>query len=109
MKRTAGTESVGRAIRRKNRKKYSAEKKIHIVLEGLGVEESISALYRRDGISPNLYYRWSKDFLEAGKKRLQGDTVREANTSNLKTEPIKPRGRRHLISGPLQNAVNGCI
>ena len=80
MKRTAGTESVVREIRRRTRKKYSAEEKIQIVLEGLRGEESISAICRREGISPNLYYRWSKDFLEAGKKRLQGDTVREANS-----------------------------
>ena len=80
MSRTAGTESVVREIRRRTRKKYSSEEKIQIVLEGLRGEESISAICRRVGISPNLYYRWSKDFLEAGKKRLQGDTVREANS-----------------------------
>jgi transposase len=73
-------ESVVREIKRKTRKKYSSEEKIRIVLEGLKGEESIAAICRREGIVPNLYYRWSKDFLEAGKKRLQGDTVREANS-----------------------------
>ena len=73
-------ESVVREIKRKTRKKYSSEEKIRIVLEGLKGEDSISAICRREGIVPNLYYRWSKDFLEAGKKRLQGDTVREANS-----------------------------
>ena len=73
-------ESVVREIRRKTRKKYSSEEKIRIVLEGLKGEESIAAICRREGIVPNLYYRWSKDFLEAGKRRLQGDTVREANS-----------------------------
>jgi transposase len=73
-------EKVVREIRRKTRKKYSTEEKIRIVLEGLRGEDSIASICRREGISPNLYYRWSKDFLEAGKKRLQGDTVREANS-----------------------------
>jgi len=76
-------ESVVREIRRQTRKKYSAEEKIRIVLEGLKGEDSIAAICRREGIVPNLYYRWSKDFLEAGKKRLQGDTVREANSAEV--------------------------
>ena len=67
-------------IKRKARRRFSSEEKIKIVLEGLRGEETIAALCRREGISPNLYYRWSKDFLEAGKKRLQGDTKREANS-----------------------------
>ena len=73
-------ESVVRDIRRNTRRKYSTEEKIRIVLEGLKGEVSIAELCRREGIVSNLYYRWSKDFLEAGKKRLQGDTQREANT-----------------------------
>ena len=83
------TESVVREIRSRTRKHYSSEEKIRIVIDGLRGEESISAICRREGINPNLYYRWSKDFLEAGKKRLMGDTVREANSgevSNLRTE-----------------------
>ena len=66
-------------IRRKTRRKFSAEEKIRIVLDGLRVEYSIAELCRREGINNNLYYRWSEDFLEAGKKRLSGDTVREAS------------------------------
>lgn len=77
------SESVVRDIKRRTRRKYSAEEKITIVLEGLRGEESISAICRREGIAPNLYYRWSKDFLEAGKKRLMGDTLREANSSEV--------------------------
>jgi transposase len=73
-------ESVVKEIRRKTRRKFSSEEKIRIVLEGLKGEESISALCRREGIPTGLYYRWSKDFLEAGKKRLKGDTEREAST-----------------------------
>ena len=76
-------EAVVRDIKRRTRRKYSAEEKITIVLEGLRGEESISAICRREGIAPNLYYRWSKDFLEAGKKRLMGDTLREANSSEV--------------------------
>ena len=77
------SEAVVRDIRRRTRRKYSSEEKITIVLEGLRGEESISAICRREGIAPNLYYRWSKDFLEAGKKRLMGDTLREANSSEV--------------------------
>jgi transposase len=74
---------VVKEIRRNTRRKYTAEEKIRIVLEGLKGEVSISELCRREGIVSNLYYRWSKDFLEAGKKRLQGDTVREATSSEV--------------------------
>ena len=63
-------ESVVWDIKRRTRKKYSTEEKIRIVLEGLRGEASIAELCRREGIHPNIYYKWSKDFLEAGKKRL---------------------------------------
>ena len=76
-------EAVVRDIRRKTRRKFSVEEKIRIVLEGLKGETSIAELCRREGIAANLYYRWSKDFLEAGKKRLAGDTVREATSSDV--------------------------
>jgi transposase len=76
-------ESVVREIRRNTRRKYSTEEKIRIVLEGLKGEVSIAELCRREGIVSNLYYRWSKDFLEAGKKRLAGDTAREASSSEV--------------------------
>ncbi len=84
-KENPGPEAVVREIRRKTRRKFSAEEKIRVVLEGLRGEASIAELCRRESLNPNQYYRWSKDFLEAGKKRLQGDTVREA-TSNEVTE-----------------------
>jgi transposase len=70
-------------IRRKTRRKFSAEEKIRIVLDGLRGESSIAELCRQEGINNNLYYRWSKDFLEAGKKRLSGDTMREANSDEV--------------------------
>ncbi len=77
-------EKAIRDIRRKTRRKFSAEEKIRIVLEGLRGEESVASLCRREGIAANLYYRWSKDFLEAGKKQLAGDTVREATSDEVK-------------------------
>lgn len=77
-------EKTVRDIRRRTRKKYSAEEKIRIVLEGLRGEESIAELCRREGLNPNVYYRWSKEFMEAGKKRLAGDTVREATSDEVK-------------------------
>jgi len=76
-------EAKVREIRRKTRRKYSAEEKIRIVLEGLKGEETIVELCRREGISPNLYYNWSKEFLEAGKRRLMGDTKREATSHEV--------------------------
>lgn len=82
-RKSQNPESVVREIRRKTRRKFSIEEKIRIILDGLKGESSIAELCRREGIVPNLYYRWSKDFLEAGKKRLKGDTEREANTSEV--------------------------
>ena len=75
--------SIIRDIKRRTRRKFNTEEKIRIVLEGLKGEESISEICRRESISPNLYYRWSKDFLEAGKKRLAGDTKRQANSDQV--------------------------
>jgi transposase len=76
-------ESVVKEIKRRTRKKYNAEEKIRIVLEGLRGEASISEVCRREGINPNVYYKWSKEFLEAGKKRLQGNTEREATSNDV--------------------------
>ena len=77
-------EKVVNEIRRRTRRRFSAEEKIRIVLEGLRGEESIATLCRREGLAPNLYYRWSKEFLEAGKKRLLGDLKREATSDEVK-------------------------
>src|SRR6476469_1615150 len=76
-------DKVVKDIRQATRKQYSAEEKIRIVLEGLRGEDSIAELCRREGIAQNLYYRWSKDFLEAGKKRLAGDTARAATSDEV--------------------------
>ena len=82
-------EKVVREIKRHTRRKFSSKEKIRIVLEGLRGEETIAELCRRESINPNLYYNWSKEFLEAGKRRLAGNTKREASSqevSHLKQE-----------------------
>lgn len=87
----ASAEKLVKDIRRATRRQFGAEEKIRIVLEGLRGEDSIAELCRREGINQNLYYRWSKDFLEAGKKRLAGDTAREATSDevrNLRSEAL---------------------
>ena len=78
------TDRMVKDIRRKTRKKHSSEDKIRIVLEGLRGEDSIAELCRREGIAQSLYYSWSKEFLEAGKKRLAGDTARQATSPEVK-------------------------
>ena len=83
MRQPSGSESVVREIRRKTRRRFSSEEKIRIVLEGLRGDESIAELCRREGIVQSLYYKWSKDFMEAGKSRLAGDTKREASSEDV--------------------------
>src|SRR6187401_1869209 len=77
-------EETVRDIRRATRRHFSAEEKIRIVLDGLRGEDSIAELCRKEGIAQNLYYRWSKEFLEAGKRRLAGDTARAATSDEVK-------------------------
>ena len=77
-------EQIVKEIRRATRRQFFAEEKIRIVLSGLRGEDSIAELCRREGIVQNLYYRWSKEFLEAGKKRLAGDTARAATSDEVK-------------------------
>jgi len=89
MRRKSGSEKppaeqVIKDIRRATRRHFSAEDKIRIVLEGLRGEESIAELCRREGIASSQYYGWSKEFLEAGKRRLAGDTARAATPSEVK-------------------------
>jgi transposase len=80
----AAAEKAVKDIRRATRKRHSAEEKIAIVLAGLRGEDSIAELCRREGIAQSLYYSWSKEFLEAGKKRLAGDTARQATSDEVK-------------------------
>ena len=78
------SDKLVKNIRRKTRRLHATEEKIRIVLAGLRGEESIAALCRREGISESLYYSWSKEFLEAGKQRLAGDTARQATSPEVK-------------------------
>jgi transposase len=91
-------EKVVRDIRRKTRKQYSAEEKIRIILDGLRGEESVAALCRREGIAESLYYSWSKEFLEAGKKRLTGDTGRQATSGEVKDLKREMRDMKELVA-----------
>jgi len=97
-KKKQSSEATVREIRRRARRRFSAEEKIRIVLEGLRGEESIAALCRREGIAANLYYRWSKEFLEAGKKRLNGDTVREATSDEVKLLRSENRELKDVVA-----------
>lgn len=91
-------EEAVRDIRRATRRHFSAEEKIRIVLEGLRGEDSIAELCRKEGIAQNLYYRWSKEFLEAGKKRLAGDTAREATSDEVKTLRAEARQLKEALA-----------
>jgi transposase len=91
-------EHVIKDIRRATRKHHSAEDKIRVVLEGLRGEESIAALCRREGIAESLYYSWSKEFLEAGKKRLAGDTARAATSDEVKVLRRETRDLKEVVA-----------
>jgi transposase len=91
-------EKAIKDIRRATRKRYSAEEKIRIVLEGLRGEDSIAVLCRREGIAESMYYTWSKEFLEAGKKRLAGDTARAATTGEVKTLRKEARDLKEVVA-----------
>lgn len=84
MAKEGSAEKTIRDIKRKTRRKHSSEEKIRIVLEGLRGEDTVAELCRREGIAQSLYYKWSKEFLEAGKSRLAGDTKREATSGEVK-------------------------
>ena len=94
----APVERVVRDIRRATREHHSAEDKIRIALEGLGGEDSIAALCRREGIAESLYYAWSKEFLEAGKRRLAGDTARAATTDEVKALRQEARALKEVVA-----------
>ncbi len=98
MAKKESVEKTVRNIRQKTRKKYTAEEKIRIVLEGLRGETSITELCRREGINSNLYYRWSKEFLEAGKQRLAGNTQREADSGEVKELKSENEQLKQLVA-----------
>jgi transposase len=104
--RSDSAEKTVRDIRRATRRQYSAEEKIRIVLEGLRGEASIAELCRKEGIAQSMYYGWSKEFLEAGKRRLAGDTAREATSDEVKTLLAQARALREaLAEATLENRL----
>jgi transposase len=103
MRQTSGkgrssSEKIVKDIKRATRKQYSAEEKIRIVLDGLRGEDSIAELCRKEGISQDIYYKWSKDFMEAGKKRLAGDTARAATTDEVKALRREARDLKEVVA-----------
>ena len=91
-------EAVIKDIRRATRRQFSSEEKIRIVLEGLRGEDSIAELCRREGIATSMYYGWSKEFLEAGKKRLAGDTARAATSDEVKDLRREARALKEVVA-----------
>jgi len=96
-RRSHGGKNV-KDIKLATRKHYSSEEKIRIVLDGLRGEDSIAELCRREGISQGIYYKWSKDFLEAGKRRLTGDTARAATTDEVKDLRREARDLKEVVA-----------
>jgi transposase len=95
---TSPSERLVKNIRRATRKQYSSEEKIRIVLDGLRGESSIAELCRREGIAEGLYYSWSKEFLEAGKRRLAGDTARAATSSEVTDLRREVRALKEVVA-----------
>ena len=95
----AEAEKVVKDIRRATRKIHSAEEKIRVVLAGLRGEDSIAELCRREGIAQSLYYNWSKEFLEAGKKRLAGDMARQATSAEVQNLRAECLALKEVVAG----------
>jgi len=97
-KKGSSPESIVREIKRQTRRKFTAEEKIRIVLEGLRGEAGITDLCRKEGIHPTMYYKWSKAFLEAGKRQLNGDTIREAGSDEVKELRLENDSLKMLVA-----------
>ena len=98
MSKKKSASSLISELKRKTRKTYSSEEKIRIIIDGIRGETTIAELCRREGISQGIYYKWSKDFMDAGKRRLTGDTMREANTSEVKELKDENRSLKELVA-----------
>lgn len=98
MPKKKSASSLISELKRKTRRTYSSEEKIRIIIDGLRGETTIAELCRREGIAQTMYYKWSKDFMEAGKKRLNGDTMREANTSEVKELKDENQKLKELVA-----------
>jgi transposase len=97
-KQGSSPESIVREIKRQTRRKFTAEEKIRIVLEGLRGEAGITDLCRKEGIHPTMCYKWSKAFLEAGKRQLNGDTIREAGSDEVKELRMENDALKMLVA-----------
>jgi transposase len=97
-KQGSSPESIVREIKRQTRRKFTAEEKIRVVLEGLRGEAGITDLCRKEGIHPTMYYKWSKAFLEAGKRQLNGDTIREAGSDEVKELRLENDALKMLVA-----------
>ena len=91
-------ESVVREIKRNTRRKSNSEEKIRIILEGLRGDDSVANICRKEGIAPSIYYKWSKTFLKAGKRQLNGDTIREASSSEVSDIRIENEQLKQLVA-----------
>ena len=98
MPKKKNASSLISELKRKTRRIYSSEEKIRIIIDGLRGETTIAELCRKEGISQGIYYKWSKDFMDAGKRRLTGDTMREANTSEVKELKDENRSLKELVA-----------
>jgi len=98
MAKKKSASSLISELKRKTRRTYSSEEKIRIIIDGMCGEMTVSELCRREGISQGIYYKWSKDFMDAGKRRLTGDTKREANTSEVKELKDENRSLKELVA-----------
>ena len=98
MAKKKSASSLISELKRKTRRTYGSEEKIRIIIDGMRGEMTIAELCRKEGISQGIYYKWSKDFMDAGKRRLTGDTMREANTSEVKELKDENRSLKELVA-----------
>ena len=105
--RTSPSEKMVKDIKRATRKHYSFEEKIRIVLDGLRGEDSIAELCRCEGLSQGIYYKWSKDFMEAGKRQLAGDTIRAATTEEVKDLRCEARDLKEVVAERTSGDLHG--
>ena len=106
MPKKKNANSLISELKRKTRRTYSSEEKIRIIIDGMRGEVTVAELCRKEGIAQTLYYKWSKDFMEAGKRRLTGDTMREANTSEVKELKVENTSLKELVAElSLENRV----
>ena len=98
MAKKKSASSLISELKRKTRRNYSSEEKIRIIIDGIRGETPVAELCRKEGISQGIYYKWSKDFMDAGKRGLTGDTMREANTTEVKELKDENRSLKELVA-----------